>query len=203
MNFLAHLLLAGDEPEAIKGALLGDFVKGRLDKIKPAELRHGIMLHRKIDVFTDAHALTLISRNRFSGNLRRYAGIVVDLAYDHFLATKWTSYCQTPLADFTTKVYRVLLAHRSSFEGRSLTVMERMTEQDWLGSYVSRENVGSALAAISRRLSRPNPLARCELQLANAYAGLEEDFASFFPELVAYVAQTQAGRTLTSSQTQA
>ena len=88
VNYLAHLFLAGNEPGDIAGALLGDFVKGRIDETLPPGLRGGISLHRKIDVFTDAHPLTLVSRNRFSGDLRRYAGIIVDLAYESFFGHK-------------------------------------------------------------------------------------------------------------------
>ena len=184
VNYLAHLFLAGNEPGDIAGALLGDFVKGRIDETLPSGLRGGISLHRKIDVFTDAHPLTLVSRNRFSGDLRRYAGIIVDLAYDHFLATKWPSFCQMPLQDFTNRVYGVLLEQRSSFEGNALRVVERMVEQDWLGSYVSLKSVSGALAAISRRLTRPNPLGDCDDQLLDSYVGLEADFVDFFPDLM-------------------
>ena len=204
MNYLAHLALAGTEPGAMVGAVLGEFVRGRIAQghtdpgnTAPGHMsseqttsgldthiHHGILLHRKIDVYTDAHEVTRVSRNRFQGRLRRYAGIVVDLTYDHFLATKWSSYSQLPLSDFITMVYQALTSNRASFSGRALRVVDGMCEHDWLGSYVHLDNVVDALKGVSSRLSRPNPLGDCEAALADAYEGLEADFDEFFPQLL-------------------
>ena len=181
--------------------MLGDFAKGPIDERFAPALHFGISLHRKIDTFTDAHHLTLASRNRFAGELRRYAGIIVDMVYDHFLATKWSNYCQLPLPDFTQKVYAVLLHQRSSFEGRALQVLERMVEHDWLGSYLSLGNIETALASISRRMSRTNSLDRCGDALARAYTGLEADFVAFFPELVTHAAAIRCARSRASADT--
>ncbi|MGZ7081297.1 MAG: ACP phosphodiesterase, partial [Thermoanaerobaculia bacterium] len=55
MNYLAHLFLAGDSAESMIGNLAGDFVKGVLHDRFPPAITAGIVMHRKIDAFTDSH----------------------------------------------------------------------------------------------------------------------------------------------------
>ena len=58
MNYLAHLYLSDDgTPESLVGALLGDFVKGDDHRNYPPAIQRAILLHRKIDAFTDAHEI--------------------------------------------------------------------------------------------------------------------------------------------------
>ena len=113
MNYLAHLLLAEQTPQGWLGALMGDFVKGAIDPTLPGGIRRGIVLHRRIDSFTDAHPVHRASRNRIAGARRRYAGIIIDLCYDHFLARSWAHHAALPLDEFTIEVYAVLARHRT------------------------------------------------------------------------------------------
>src|SRR4051812_26307099 len=103
MNYLAHLLLSENSPEARIGNLMGDFVKSAsLDpNTYSAPMRRGITLHQKIDAYTDTHPVFQISRTRISAPRRRYAGILIDIFYDHFLATHWSDFSPQPLPDFT------------------------------------------------------------------------------------------------------
>ena len=90
MNYLAHVHLAEPSAAGRFGALLGDFVKGAPDPELPPSVRRGILMHRRIDAHTDAHPVHRTSRRRFAGPRRRFAGIIVDVAYDHFLASAWS-----------------------------------------------------------------------------------------------------------------
>ncbi|MCH8227832.1 MAG: hypothetical protein IIC63_05410, partial [Proteobacteria bacterium] len=84
MNFLAHLLLAGDDDGLRLGALLGDFVRGRRALVfYPGDVRLGIKLHRHTDQFFDSMPEVVKLRKNFPASFRRYSGIVIDLAYDH------------------------------------------------------------------------------------------------------------------------
>ena len=106
MNYLAHLYLAEVSGTSLVGNFLGDFIKGRLEQAHlPKEYEVGVSLHRKIDVFTDSHPVVLRSRTRISKLRRRYAGIVIDMAYDHFLALNWTGYCDMPLNQLVQNFY--------------------------------------------------------------------------------------------------
>src|ERR1051325_10142199 len=104
MNYLAHLFLAEDDPESLLGNLLGDFVKGAKKDDYPDSIRRGIELHRKVDRFTDAHRVVRSSLSLISPARRRFAGVLVDIFYDHLLAKDWQIYSSVPLATFSQKV---------------------------------------------------------------------------------------------------
>ena len=192
MNYLAHLLLTSGNDRLLVGGLLGDFVKGAVGDDYHPQIRCGIVHHRKVDAYTDAHAITRAGKRRFQNGFRRFAGIITDIAYDHFLARSWSQYCQITLPQFVAKAYQVLRCHRAVFHGRSRDVVTRMIEQDWLSSYASLDVVAGALAGVSRRLSRPNPLAQAIEEVERLYEPLEDDFHRFFPQLMAYSRQVEA-----------
>jgi acyl carrier protein phosphodiesterase len=178
MNYLAHLYLAEQSDEGLLGSLLGDFVKGRLDDRYSETVRRGIALHRAIDSFTDAHPRHLESRNRIGEARRRYAGIIIDVCYDHF-------YSRESLAGFSERVYDVLREYRDELPGRLQRIAPHMIADDWLSSYAELANVGRALDGISRRITRSNPLAGALAEIEANYPALEGDFQRFFPELEA------------------
>lgn len=185
MNYLAHLHLGGQRPAQLLGSLYGDFVKGLLPGRFPAELEASIRLHRRIDSFTDSHPLTQRSMARFPREQRRYAGIMLDVFFDHCLARDWHRHADIPLDSFTRNVYAVLHAEPELPERLAL-IAPRMAAQDWLGSYRDFEVLDQVLKGISRRLSRPEGLAGGMQQLRALYQPLSEDFAEFYPVLQAF-----------------
>ena len=182
MNYLAHLHLGGQRPDQLLGSLYGDFVKGRLQGQFAPEVEAGIQLHRRIDVFTDRHPLVDIALGRFSDTRRRYAGIVLDVFFDHCLARDWRLYADQPLAQFTADVYRVL-SREPQLPERLAKIAPHMVAHDWLGSYQEFEVLDQVLRGISRRLSRPEELARAMQELRRLYEPLSEDFRLFYPQL--------------------
>lgn len=189
MNYLAHLHLGGQRPGQMLGSLYGDFVKGRLQGQFDPEIEAAIQLHRSIDVFTDCHPQVDIALSRFSITRRRYAGIALDVFFDHCLARDWALYADRPLAQFTSDVYRVLLAEPQLPE-RLAQIAPHMVANDWLGAYQEFEVLEQVLRGISRRLTRPEELAGAMQELRRLYEPLSEDFRLFYPELQAF-AQTK------------
>lgn len=188
MNYLAHLHLGGQRPGQLLGSLYGDFVKGRLQGQFPAEVEDAITLHRQIDVFTDRHGLVDVALSRFSLTRRRYAGIVLDVFFDHCLARDWALYAYSSLPAFTADVYRVLAAE-PQLPGRLAQIAPYMAADDWLGSYRDFAVLDQVLRGISRRLSRPEELAAAMQELERLYEPLSEDFRLFYPELQRFSAQ--------------
>lgn len=158
MNYLAHLHLGGPGREQLLGSLYGDFVKGPLQGLYDPRIEAAIALHRRIDMYTDRHPLVDIALSRFSTVRRRYAGIVLDVFFDHCLARDWALYGEGPLVDFTARVYQVL-GTEPQLPGRLAQIAPYMAADDWLGSYREFEVLGQVLRGISRRLSRPEELA--------------------------------------------
>lgn len=187
MNYLAHLYLADDDPESVIGSLMGDFVKGRVDPARPPAVRRAILQHRRIDSFTDAHDLVKRSKRRISPEFRRYAGILIDVFYDHFLATEWREYAEVPLGEFVGDVYEQVNRHLPTLPLRMQASMRYMVANDLLMAYQTVDGIGQALRGIETRLRRPSRLGDAVAELENTYSTLRADFTEFFPQLIRFV----------------
>jgi acyl carrier protein phosphodiesterase len=193
MNFLAHLYLAQPGAAGLIGSLMGDFVKGPLAGRYPQPLASALMHHRRIDSFTDAHPVVGNSRNRIAQPHRRFAGILVDMFYDHFLARDWTRWSSEPLEAFTARVYAALDEHRALLPERLQHIAPRMAQTDWLASYRRLSAVDFALDRMGERLKRGNALRGAARELTANYALLEADFEAFFPDVVRFARSCDTG----------
>lgn len=188
MNYLAHALLASESPEVLVGGLMGDFVKGRVPPDLPASIRHGIVVHRRIDRFTDSHELVLASKKLVSPERRRFAGIMVDVFFDHFLARHWQQYSCDSLTQFTSDVYRTLYRHWNVLPTRLRRILPFMADDDWLASYYDVRAIHASIDGISlRRLKRENTLYQGASELERSYPEFEQYFLEFFPKLMDFV----------------
>ncbi|MFP3517280.1 ACP phosphodiesterase [Pseudomonas sp. SIMBA_077] len=188
MNYLAHLHLGGQQPEELLGSLYGDFVKGRLRGQFSTSIESSIQLHRSIDVFTDAHPLVNRSLLRFTQTRRRYAGIVLDVFFDHCLARDWSQYAEVPLERFTSRFYQLLVT-QPQLPKRLADIAPHMAAHDWLGSYRDFEVLERVINGIARRLTRPEELNGAMHDLRVLYEPLSEDFNAFYPQLQAFAAR--------------
>lgn len=188
MNFLAHLHLASPDPDLMFGGVLADFVRGRAVSAYPEPIQKGIRLHVQIDAFTDNHPIVAAARKRFQPPFRRYAGILIDLAFDHFLASQWDAYSPSvPLDAFARDAYNLLQTNASNRPERMRRVVSAMQRENWLLSYRELEGIENALCRLSLRLSRENPLAEAGQAIRQDYSSLQSDFARFHPDLVRFV----------------
>lgn len=217
MNFLAHALLAElpAAPPAVPhasgnaaarrppgdgvalrgravtlrvGGVAGDFIKGPLPGTLPADLAEGVALHRAIDSFADRHPAFARSRQRFPAVQRRWAGVIVDLFYDHLLARDWAAWHEESLAAFAQRVYADLARCEAQLPAAAQLACRHMAAQDWLSAYASRGGLAATLARMSTRVARENPLAGAESVLAADEAGFAADFAVFFTDARAFAA---------------
>lgn len=192
MNYLAHVFVSHATPAAITGAILGDFVKGRTPLHWEPAVSAAIRLHRAVDRYTDQHPVVTASRSQISPARRRFAGILVDIFYDHFLARHWLRYHSRPLPEFTRAVYAVLLPQRARFPERLQRILPGMAADDWLASYAEPAAVHAALNGIARRFRYPERAAvlnTAVAELERNYAALEEQFFAFIPELTVFASR--------------
>ena len=187
MNYLAHLFLADDTPESQVGALLGDFVKGAAKNNFSPIIQRNIELHRSIDSFTDAHPIVRASKKVVSAERRRFAGVLLDVFFDHYLAKHWANFSDIALHAFTTNVYAVLQQHHAVLPEKLQRMLPFMRAEDWLGSYARVEWIEVTLQRMARRLSRGEMLASGGEELRRNYETFEADFLTFFPDLLSFV----------------
>lgn len=183
MNYLAHLYLGDRGPGCLIGSLLGDFVKGRVSGEYPVDLRLGILLHRKIDAYTDAHATVAECRRLIGPANRRYAGVVIDIAFDHFLAREWDRYSPERLPAFTARVYDTLGTRVDEYPDRMRQVVRTMIASDRLGSYHELSGITAALERLSRWVPGGAALPEATRDLELHYDRLGAAFQSFFPDV--------------------
>ena len=147
MNHLAHVLLAGDDELLQLGGLMGDFVRGTPDPALPPGLAAGIHLHRAIDGFTDNHPAVVAARAMFEPPYRRYAGILLDMWFDHCLARDFARWSPVPLEAFSDGV-RALLHRRDALLPDDLRRFRGYMEAHGLpAGYADRTEIGRALAS--------------------------------------------------------
>jgi acyl carrier protein phosphodiesterase len=186
MNYLAHLYLSEPNEEAWLGSLLGDFVKGPLDGRYSADITRAIALHRKIDSFTDAHPVVLQSKSRIRPMRRRYAGIMIDMFYDHFLARHWREFHDEPLDEFTARIYALLARRHAMLPERLQQMAPKMAQWNWLASYAEVHSIHTALDRMGQRLTRENRLLNSADELVEHYGELESDFRAFLPQVLQF-----------------
>lgn len=187
MNYLAHLYLAEDSPKSILGNLLGDFLKGRGTDGYCEEIKKGIQLHKAVDIYTDSHAVVRESKRLISPVNRRYAGIIIDVFYDHFLAKNWLDYSSVSLPEFTSKVYGILQSYQAILPDSLKKALPNIITRNLLMSYTEISGVSFALQRLSVRLKRKNYLGMASEDLTANYEQLKFNFDCFFPELIDYV----------------
>lgn len=184
MNYLAHLLLSGPDRDMQVGGLLGDFVKGPLRQELPPAIEFGIRLHRKIDVITDHQTQFLAAAEVIPPQWRRYRGILLDIYFDHLLATRWDDFHHQPLADFCQDFYRQLALHHSSLPPRARHFCEVAPKLQWLESYAVQDVMPAVYDNVGKRLRHPIPLGDVWPDLEKEREFLNQSFDGLMKELL-------------------
>ncbi len=183
MNFLAHLYLSGDNPHIQIGNFIGDHVKGRdYEKYAPL-IKQGILLHRKIDHFTDTHPIVRQSSQRLKEGYGRYAGIVTDVFYDHFLGVNWDDFSDVPLKQFVNQVHRVLMRNYFKLPNNVKRFLPFMVKSRRLETYATKEGIQRSLEIMANYSSLPNEAQWAMLQMEQHYSEFNDEFRSFFKEI--------------------
>lgn len=194
MNILAHALLAGNSPALRLGGAMGDFVHGTPGDHLPPQVRDGIYLHRAIDTFTDSHAEVRAARELFAAPFRRYAGILLDMWFDHCLARDFPRWSSQPLEGFSLGLRHELHGASALLPDSLKRFVAYMDANDLPAGYADAEAIGKALGGISQRLSRANPVGEALPLLREHDEALRGTFNRFFPDLLAFAAGWESSR---------
>ena len=186
MNFLAYGFLSGKSAPMLVGNFMGDFVKGNQFDRYPPEIAEGIILHRKIDEFTDTHPVVSRSKNRIRDKYRHYAGVIIDIFYDHFLACNWQHYSNEPLEEFCQYMYGIIKDYNEILPEEARQMIPWMVNHNWLLNYATIEGIDRSLKGLSRRTTFDSGMENAADDLKDNYGDLELDFKEFFPDLIEY-----------------
>ena len=187
MNYLAHLYLAQPTADSHFGNLLGDFGGIRSVKSLPMTVKRGLDNHYLVDKFTDNHPLVKEAKRNFSPRRKRFAGIAIDVVFDHFLIQHWERFNQTPLEDFKAHSYQLLRHRIADMPPRMQTVVTKITNNDWFKEYETTSGIGIALDNIARRIRFANHFSGAIEDIERNYDDFEAVFLEFFPQLINHV----------------
>lgn len=189
MNYLGHMFLSGDDPELMMGNFIADAVKGNKIDDFPESVRRGILLHRKIDTFTDSHPSSRALSQFLNPYFRKYSGVVVDMYYDHFLARNWENFSQEDIRVFTERNYLFLHSRIQELPPKSKRILPFMMEDNWLMAYASFGGLDKAFRGMARRTPFFSGMEKGVAVLRDHYAECKLHFDCFMPEVIAFVAQ--------------
>jgi acyl carrier protein phosphodiesterase len=189
MNFLAHIYLSGDNDLIKIGNFMADGIRGKQFKNYPLEVQKGIVLHRAIDTFTDAHPVFRQSTKKLHSRYHHYAGVIVDVFYDHFLAKNWVNYSDEDLGGYVAAFYQSLSDNTSILSEKTVMLMPYMIKQNWLVSYQTIEGIDKILTQMDGRTKNESKMRFASEELMEFYTEFEEDFTKFFEDLRAHAKQ--------------
>ena len=183
MNFLAHIYLSGSSDLIKIGNFIADGVRGNQYLTFDSQIQKGIVLHRAIDTFTDAHPLFRKCTKRLHSHYHHYSGVIVDVFFDHFLAKNWNLHSKESLEDFVQNFYISLTTYEMHLTEKAKMMQPYMIEQNWLLSYQSCDGIEKILTQMDRRTKNVSMMRNSVTELKLYYSEFEEDFTHFFAEL--------------------
>lgn len=186
MNFLAHAHLSGNNNPILIGNLIADSVKGKTLFSFPENIQQGIVLHRKIDAFTDSHPIVKKSKELIRAESGKFAGIVVDIYYDHFLAREWDMFSLEPLDIYSANIYKKLGLYFQYLPQKVIRILPYMIAQNWLNGYANFNELNKVFMGMHRRSGYRSNMTVAVDELKKKYFNLHEHFMEFYPQLVSF-----------------
>ncbi|NGY38793.1 DUF479 domain-containing protein [Flavobacterium sp. XN-5] len=189
MNFLAHIYLSGDNDLIKIGNFMADGIRGKNYLNYPPDVQKGIVLHRAIDTFTDAHPIFRQSTKKLHARYHHYAGVIIDVFYDHFLAKNWVNYSNENLENYVTDFYQSLSDNIPILTEKTIGMMPYMFEENWLLIYQTVEGIEHILTQMDKRTMNQSKMRFATEELTEFYTEFEQEFTVFFEELRAHAQQ--------------
>jgi len=189
LNYLAHIFLSGTDAELQIGNFIGDFVKGSRMTHYPQNIRKGIILHRKIDEFTDAHPAVRETVALIKPEFGRYSAIIADMYFDYFLAINFKMYAHRSLHLFAFRFYLASLIHYRHLPARVKGFIFHFIGTNRLCKYASVSGLKNSLQIMEKHKTpaiQPDKAIQFLIENTNK---LETQFHLFFPDLIEFVKQ--------------
>ncbi len=189
MNYLGHAFLSFGDGEILTGNMIGDHVKGKIAlEGYPEGIKKGIMLHRKIDGYTDVHPATQRAKLLFREEYGLYSGAIMDTLFDHFLASDPKYFpTQDALLLFTQKVYEQLAEHEQYFPLLFAEYFPHMKSYNWLLGYRTLKGMERSLSGLARRAKHIPPIEKAYEIFVTNYYHLNQCYYEIIDDLSGFV----------------
>ncbi len=184
MNFLAHIYLSGEDDFVKIGNFMADSIRGSKYLDYPEAIQKGILLHRHIDSFTDAHSIYRKSKHRLHEKYGHYSGVIMDIAYDHFLAKNWRKYSNENLEDYAADFYKLMQDNYEILTERTKGMLPYMIGRNWLVSYATIAGLEMILFQMDYKTKHRVHMQEAIVEIQDFYTEFESEFFQFFEELV-------------------
>lgn len=183
MNYLAHTLLSFGNKEILIGNFIADHIRLPLTNQLPAEIKRGVMIHRKIDAFTDSHPHFLKAKRFFTGEFERYSGVLMDIYYDYILASNFDKFADKNLKVYTQEVYHLLDNNRTHMPDSSKRFLDYVLDNDTFYEYSKIEGIEKVLTHLSYRINHGILLSKSLPMFQQNLIAIDKDFPEFMSDL--------------------
>jgi len=188
MNYFAHLCLAKQTPESLIGNLLGDFMRGVDRRTLSPAISRGLENHRQVDRFTDTHPLIQELKQLFDPTCKRFAGIALDIYFDHLLIKHWERLDCRNLNQVNEHFYQTLATHLHMMPSeRMQMVSSKIVSGRWFDAYANQHSTLEAVRRAATRIRFANSFDRACSELLKNENEIESTFLRFYPLLAAHV----------------
>lgn len=171
------------------GNFIADAVKGSAHEKFPDEIRKGILLHRAIDFYSDNHPVFIQSVTRLRPAYKKYAGVIIDIYYDHFLAKNWSTYNTSTLSEYADYVHNLLLKNTLIIPEKSLLFLKYALRTNRLVSYATIQGMEEVFLGMSKRTTFKSNMENATTELKKYYSEFGNEFKLFFGDVQVFATE--------------
>ncbi|MXV38032.1 DUF479 domain-containing protein [Flavobacteriaceae bacterium Ap0902] len=183
MNLVAHQLLSFNNPEWQIGNHLGEVIKAKKYLHFPEPIQKGILLHRLIDSYTDAHEVVKKSSTLLHKDYGKYSPVIVDIFYDFILIKNWDKFNEVPFDIFKANCYKLFMQYMDLYPPKLKMMTKALIKNDWFAAYSNYDGIEKTLRGLSVRTTFQNNMYMAVKDLYIKESEFEANFMNFFPDL--------------------
>jgi acyl carrier protein phosphodiesterase len=184
MNYLAHMVLSGNNPNIILGNYIMDMVNKNEQKLVADSYKIGFDLHFEIDTFTDNHPSVKNITKVLRVNHKKYAPVVSDILMDYILGQNWDIYAKEPIQKFADIRYDLIRENLKFLPDRIRPIAAKMIDGNFLVRYTTLEGLKYTFEKIQEVARFHADFIQAIEDLEENYDYLNKEFNDFFPDLL-------------------
>ncbi|MBS1771689.1 MAG: DUF479 domain-containing protein [Bacteroidetes bacterium] len=189
MNYLGHAFLSFGDAMILTGNISGDYFKGKkILETVPEGVGKGLMLHRKIDTFTDNHPAVQRAKVWFRADFGLYSGAITDTLFDHFLANDPRYFAnEQALYNFSQETYQKIEENIQYLPEKFAEYFPHMKTHNWLYGYRTLMGVQRSLSGLSRRAKHIQNIEKAYQIFIQQFYQLNQCYYELIDDVVKFV----------------